>query len=62
MEEKKRRGFQPGRTKTGGRKKGTGGRPLYLTIPPDLNSGLPEDPGEARAFILSLLRAALIPA
>ncbi len=49
-----KRGFQPGRTKTGGRIKGTGGRRIFLTIPQEIR--LPTDPNEARAVVIDALR------
>lgn len=49
-----KRGFQPGRTKTGGRVKGTGGRRMFLTIPPEFK--LPDGEAEARAVVLAALR------
>ena len=52
--ELKTRGFQPGRTKTGGRVKGKGGRRLFLTIPPEFK--LPDGEAEARAVVIAALR------
>ena len=49
-----KRGFQPGRTKTGGRVKGKGGRRMFLTIPPEIK--LPDGEAEARAVVLAALR------
>ena len=52
----KPRGFQPGRTKTGGRKPNPLGPPrrLFVTIPPEIK--LPADPNEARAVVIEALR------
>ncbi len=57
MKDKNKRGFQPGRTKTGGRIKGTGGRRIFLTIPQEIK--LPTDPNEARAVVIDALRELL---
>lgn len=48
------RGSQPGRTKTGGRIKGKGGRRMFLTIPPEFK--LPDGEAEARAVVIAALR------
>lgn len=50
----KQRGFQPGRTKTGGRTKGSGGRRIFVTVPPEIK--LPTDESEARAAVIDALR------
>lgn len=47
-------GFQPGRTKTGGRVKGSGGRRMFLTIPQEFK--LPDGEAEARAVVIEALR------
>ncbi len=57
MTELKPRGFQTGRTKTGGRIKGTGGRRIFLTIPQEIK--LPTDQNEARAVVIEALRELL---
>lgn len=43
--------FKPGRAKTGGRTKGSGGVKIYATLPKDVAVLLPENPKEKNAFI-----------
>lgn len=59
MENKPRRGRRPGehtRPPGAGRKPGTAGRRLFLTIPKDVAKELPENDNDARAVIFEALR------
>lgn len=58
MSKKQPRGtpFAPGHPKVGGRKPGTAGRRLHLTIPKDVAARLPENDNKARAVIFEALR------
>ena len=55
MENKPKRGRRPGehtRPPGAGRKPGTAGRRLFLTIPPDLAAELPEEDSQARVWLI----------
>ena len=59
MENKPKRGRRPGehtRPPGAGRKPGTAGRRLHLTIPKDVAVRLPENDNDARAVIFEALR------
>jgi len=56
MHEPKKRGRPKGTPKTGGRKKGSEGRRLHITIPREVADVLPEGDREAREVIIEKLR------
>lgn len=56
MHETKKHGRPKGLPKTGGRKKGSEGRRLHITIPREVADVLPEGDKEAREVIIEKLR------
>ena len=59
MQTKPKRGRRPGehtRPPGAGRKPGTAGRRLHLTIPQDVAAGLPENDNDTRVVIFEALR------